>query len=31
MGIYIDAAEGIVWGASDSRAFDGGAAGGDRR
>ena len=28
MGIYIDADEGLVWGAADSRAYDGGAAGG---
>ena len=27
MGIYIDPATGMVWGASDSRAFDGGAKG----
>ncbi|MFV1986962.1 MAG: gamma-glutamyltransferase, partial [Gemmatimonadota bacterium] len=31
MAIYIDATEGIVWGAADSRAFDGGAAGGGRQ
>lgn len=29
MGIYIDADEGIVWGAADSRAFDGRAVGGN--
>jgi gamma-glutamyltranspeptidase/glutathione hydrolase len=28
MGIYIDREAGIVWGAADSRAFDGGASGG---
>jgi len=30
MAIYVDRDEGIVWGAADSRAFDGGAAGGGR-
>jgi len=30
MAIYIDRDEGIVWGASDSRAFDGGAVAGAR-
>jgi gamma-glutamyltranspeptidase/glutathione hydrolase len=29
MGIYIDTADGMVWGAADSRAFDGGARGGN--
>jgi hypothetical protein len=30
MGIAIDPDEGMVWGAADSRAFDGGAIGGWR-
>jgi gamma-glutamyltranspeptidase/glutathione hydrolase len=27
MGIYIDRAKGLIYGAADSRAFDGGASG----